>query len=205
MAAYINNIPLPPRVMTQAEQTLLLKITGQHKSGFRDYIIISMALNTGLREHEIAALNVGDILTTKGKTRHRVFLKTFKRSAKRPALQEIILSESMRLKLTKFISYKKQLSESLSPNEPLFISRKKNRLSKRQLRNMLKKWQEHAGFEKPYTFHTLRHCACSAFYQATKDIRLTQRFARHKSVTTTEQYAHTSLEDLVKAVQKLPY
>jgi hypothetical protein len=38
----------------------------------------------------------------------------------------------------------------------------------------------------------------------TKDFRLTQRFARHKSILTTSIYAHSSDEDLVRAVRELP-
>ena len=41
-------------------------------------------------------------------------------------------------------------------------------------------------------------------YHCTKDIRLTQRFARHKSILTTSIYAHPSDEDLVRAVRELP-
>jgi hypothetical protein len=41
-------------------------------------------------------------------------------------------------------------------------------------------------------------------YRKTKDIRLTQRIARHKSILTTEIYSHPTDEDLVRAVTGLP-
>jgi site-specific recombinase XerD len=52
-------------------------------------------------------------------------------------------------------------------------------------------------------FHTLRHHACSAVYRASKDLRLTQKFARHKSVVTTSIYTHQTDDELLRAVQGL--
>ena len=47
--------------MTEGEQRAILKTSGEHARGFRDHVIFSMALGTALREHEILALNVGDV------------------------------------------------------------------------------------------------------------------------------------------------
>lgn len=64
-------------------------------------------------------------------------------------------------------------------------------------------WQDRAGFERRVTFHMLRHSAVTNLYALTKDIRLTQRFARHRSLVTTMVYTHPSEDDLVKAVEGL--
>ena len=64
-------------------------------------------------------------------------------------------------------------------------------------------WQERAGFERHVGFHTLRHHACSAVYRQSKDLRLTQKFARHKSVVTTSIYTHPTDDELLRAVQGL--
>ena len=55
MATYVDNIRNPPRTLTEAEQRRLLKVSGEHKAGFRDHLLFSLALGTGLREHEIKA------------------------------------------------------------------------------------------------------------------------------------------------------
>lgn len=70
----------PPRTMTRHEQLLLLRTTGQRFDGYRDHVLLSLALATGLREHELVALNVGDMLADDGKVRRRVQLRVFKRS-----------------------------------------------------------------------------------------------------------------------------
>lgn len=53
------------------------------------------------------------------------------------------------------------------------------------------------------TFHMLRHSAVTNLYALTKDIRLTQRFARHRSLATTMVYTHPSEDDLVRVVEGL--
>jgi site-specific recombinase XerC len=129
----------------------------------------------------------------------------FKRSADEPAIQEVVLPDLVRAKLNKLRGWKKRKGESLAENAPVFVSRLGRRLSARQLRHAFALWQQHAGFERRLSFHSLRHySACSAIYRRTKDIRLTQRFARHKSILTTSICAHPSDEDLVRAVRELP-
>lgn len=55
MTAYADAIAKPPRTLTDLEQKLILKTTGEHRDGYRDHGIISLALGTGLREHELLA------------------------------------------------------------------------------------------------------------------------------------------------------
>ena len=87
--AYAAAIARPPRTLTDVEQARLLKVTGEHRDGFRDHVIMALALGTGLREHEITALDVGDVLHDDGRVRRRIALRTFKRSATEPATQEV--------------------------------------------------------------------------------------------------------------------
>ena len=53
MTAYADRIARAPRTLSEREQRALLAATGQHKDGFRDHVIYSLALGTGLREHEL--------------------------------------------------------------------------------------------------------------------------------------------------------
>jgi len=94
MPTYASAIPRPPRTLTELEQARLLKVTGEHRSGYRNHAIFAVALATGLREHEIAALDVGDVLLDDGRVRHRIALRTFKRSSADPATQEVSFADS---------------------------------------------------------------------------------------------------------------
>lgn len=204
MAAYADTIARPAPTLTDAEQRTLLKVTGQRIDGFRDHVIYSIALGTGLRLHEIVALNVGDLLDANGDIKRRIALRVFKRSAKDVDAQEAVFSDTVRAKLAKLLDARRRSGEQLSQDTPVFISRLGKRLSERMVRHAFAVWQERAGFERRFNFHALRHTACTNVYRVSKDIRLTQRFARHKSVVTTSIYTHPSDEELFRAVDRLP-
>jgi site-specific recombinase XerC len=202
--SYADNIALPPRTMTEGEQRALLKVSGEHARGWRDHVIFSMALGTALREHEILALDVGDVFGPDGKARRRVQLRVFKRSNDDESMQEVVLPDNLRAKIEKLWAWKKQRGESLDTDAPLFVSRNGNRLSSRQLRHLFHEWQAKAGFERRLPFHAVRHTALTTVYRRTRDIRLTQKIARHRSIGSTIRYAGPSDEDVVRAVRDLP-
>ena len=108
MSAYIDKIAKPPKTLTDLEQRLLLKVTGERRDGFRDHLIFSIALGTALREHEIVALNVGDVLRSNGAARRWVQLKVFKRSNPDADGQQVFLPDALRAKLTQFYGWKKR-------------------------------------------------------------------------------------------------
>jgi len=203
MSSYVANFALPTKSLSEAEQSALLTVTGQRRGAFRDHMIFSFALGTGLREHELVALDVGDVVDEAGRVRRRICLRTFKRASKQPAAQEVLLSESLRVKARKFIDWKRRSGQSVEPTAPLFVGRSTTRLSTRQVRHMFRVWQQRAGFDKLYTFHALRHTGCTAIYRSTKDILITQSFARHKDIRTTMRYAHPDEADLLRAIQGL--
>jgi site-specific recombinase XerC len=193
-----------PRTLTDAEQVRLLKVTGEHARGFRDHVLLSFALGTALREAELLALNVSDVFSGDGKARGRVRLRVFKRSNDDASMQEVVLPDPLRAKLEKLWRWKRQRGEGVEPDAPLFVSRLGRRLSCRQLRDLFHLWQRRAGLERELPFHGLRHTALTNVYRRTRDIRLAQRVARHKSITSTIRYAGPSDEDVFRAVRDLP-
>lgn len=204
MPGYAESIARPAKTLTEREVAAVLRVSGQHRAGFRDHVIISLALATGLREHEILALNIGDVFDAGGHARRHVHLRVFKRCTDDPAPQEIILSETVRAKLERLLANRRRDGDVIDARAPLFVSRLGRRLSARQLRHAFHQWQERAGLERRFNFHALRHTACSGVYRRTKDIRLTQKFARHRSILSTAIYTHPTDDELVRAVQELP-
>jgi site-specific recombinase XerD len=204
MTAYADSLARPPRTLTEREVALILRITGQHASGWRDHVIVSLALGTGLREHEILALDIGDVFDEAHRPKRHVQLRVFKRASEDPPPQEIVLSETIRAKLEKLLRQKRADGHDLAAGAPLFVSRKRGRLSPRQLRHAFAVWQARAGFERAFGFHALRHTAITNLYRRTRDIRLAQRFARHRSILSTTIYTHPTDEELVRSVQELP-
>ncbi len=204
MTAYGEGPSRAPRTLTEREQAALLQVTSASRKALRDHVLYAMALGTGLRAHELLALDVGDVFDASGEVRRRVRLRVFKGHGRGPNdEQEVLLAESLRTKLTALRRWKSRRGESLDAGAPIFVSARGTRLSLRQLRNAFAVWQERAGFERRVSFHMCRHAACSSIYALSKDLRLTQRFARHRSVLTTMIYTHPSDEDLVRAVERI--
>ncbi len=209
----------PPRTLTELEQQRLLKVSGEHKDGFRDHVIFALALGAGLREHEIVGLDVQDVIAfnttlpagdvggpaaagdASQYVRRRVLLSKFKGSARAGGrLQEVILSDQVRYKLAKYL----QIIRGRLLTDPLFRSRKGQRLSTRQLRELFASWQQRAGFERRFSFHALRHTYCSNVYRESgRDIVQVQRLARHARIETSLIYTHPSDEEILATVKKL--
>jgi site-specific recombinase XerC len=64
-------------------------------------------------------------------------------------------------------------------------------------------WQKQAGFDRLYSFHSIRHSSVTNVYRATRDLFLAQRFARHVSPLTTTVYTHPSDEELACRLRSL--
>jgi integrase/recombinase XerC len=193
-----------PRAMAEDEVEKLLRASGDDPEFWRDHMLLSLPFGTGLRIHEVVALNVGDVAHDDGRARRFVQLRVFKGSKRLGGTQEIELNERTQMKIEAYLIYRRRRGEVLAPATPLFLSRFGRRLSVRQARRLFSEWQDEAGLERHFTYHCARHTACSALYDATKDIRAVQDFARHRSIATTQMYTHISRTRLSRALQRLP-
>ena len=165
--------------------------------------LISLALATGLREHEIAAPSVGDAFDQAAQPRRRILLTVYKRCQLDRGGQEVLVAQAVREKLARSGAWKLAERESLKPEAPLFVSRQDKRISPRQLQHAFTVGQERAGFDRHRSFHSTRHGAIGNCYYVTGDIRLTQRFARHASLLTTMLYTHPTDDQLAEAVEAM--
>ena len=205
MSRYYYTVAKPPKVMLEREWEALLKASAQYKKHRRDHIIFSLALGTGLREREIAELNVGDVYKENGRAKIYVRLRFFKGKEKQPAdKQEIQLSDKLRRKLNEFYKWKETRGEDLSKDAPLFVSRLKKRISTRTMRHTFKVWQERIEVERPYTFHSIRHSAINDFAKREGDWEAARIFARHEDIRTTQVYRHVTSEEMNRMVQRQP-
>lgn len=190
---------LAPTTMTAWEQKALLQAS---RNSPRDHTLISLALGTGLRLQELLGLDVGDVAPDGITARTRVRLPPAITKGCRGG--EVFLSRRLVGKLEKYLRWRASQGEDLHEGLPLFSSQHGNRLSKRRAQQILRAWQERAGFDRLHGFHSLRHTAITNLYRSTKDILLTQRFARHAHLATTTAYTHATDEDLQASVQRLP-
>ena len=189
---------LSPPTLTADEQQLILRVTAQHP---RDHAIISLALGTGLRVSELIGLNVGDVFTPDGTPKARVRVR--REIAKGRRAGDVFLPDRLVPKLKRFWRFKNKRAESLQPDAPLFCSQSRRRLSRRRVQFLWRTWQQRAGFDRLYGFHSTRHSAVTNVYRATRDLFLAQRFARHVSPLTTVVYTHPSDEEMRTRLRRL--
>jgi site-specific recombinase XerC len=189
---------LSPPTLTHSEQKAILRATTRNS---RDHLIYSLALGTGLRLAEIVGMNVGDVYTPEGKPRNR--LKIRPEIAKGRRRGDVFLPDALMGKLWKFWAHKARRGEGLQPQDPLFCSQSRVRISKRRVQFAFRTWQVKAGFDRLYPFHALRHTAVTNVYRASRDLFLAQRFARHASPLTTTIYTHPSDQEMWERVRTL--
>ena len=190
-----------PETMTAGEQAGLLRATAAHDDP-RDHVLYSMALGTGLRLAELLGLNVGDVSPDGRAVRQRVTLDPATTKGSRRG--EVFLPSRLIPKLRRFLAWKRANGESVAPDAPLFVSSQGRRLSKRAAQWRFAWWQQRAGFDRRYNFHSMRHSSITNVYRASKNLFLAQRFARHASPLTTIIYTHPADEELAAGVRDLP-
>lgn len=160
----------------------------------RDYCILTLFLNCGMRLSELVGLNIKDIsiesytmrLLGKGNKERIIYIN----SACAEALKSYL---------------------AVRPNEPaepkaLFLSRRKSRISKRRVQQIVEESLLSAGLEnKGISTHKLRHTAATLMYQhGNVDPLVLKEILGHKSIATTEIYTHLSSDNLKKAAESSP-
>jgi site-specific recombinase XerC len=191
---------VPPRILSKADQARLLEVVAQGGNA-RGLTLLMLALGTGLRLREVVGLNVGHVAPNGTEVAWRIELPREITKGGRGGVA--FLPRKVRTQLRRFLAWKRAHGESLGPEAPLLASRQRRRISLRQVQVNFARWQEVAGFERHYNFHTLRHTAITNVYRATKDLFLAQRFARHMSPMTTVIYTHPSDEEIYRALQRV--
>lgn len=185
-----------PRYLTLEESRNLLSAAAdiQEDQYQRDYCILTMFLNCGMRLSELVNVNIRDInedtlkVTGKGSKERTIYLN----SACISALSDwLTIRHNIRMARDK---------------DALFVSRQKRRISNKQVQLIVKKYMRNAGIDTSrYSVHKLRHTAATLMYKYGKvDIRSLQQILGHESISTTEIYTHTDSDQLHAAVESNP-
>lgn len=158
----------------------------------RDYAIIILFLNCGLRLSELASININKI---KDDTLYVVGKGNKERT--------IYLNEACISAINDYIAVR---PKDGSDDEALFLSMRKRRMSNRAIQHMIDKYLEKAGFDTSvYSTHKLRHTAATLMYKhGNVDIRALQEILGHENVSTTQIYTHIDDERLREAVKSNP-
>lgn len=182
-----------PRYLSYDESVKLLEnIDGEFQT--RDFCIIMLFLNCGLRVSELCGIDLGDIkeetlrVLGKGSKERVVYLNDATSDAISAYLEE-------RSKVTNI----KQKDD-----KALFISRNGNRISTSTVKWLVKKYCSFAGLDSKISVHKLRHTSATLMYKNGVDVKAVQEVLGHEHLNTTEIYTHADSETLRVAARANP-
>lgn len=189
-----------PKYLSIDESKELLKIKSLSKSEnkFRDYCILTLFLNCGMRLSELVNINLSDIKIETGS------LKLLGKGNKE---RVVFLNEACISSIKDYIEKERNNIKVIKDTEALFVSiRTGNRLGARQIQKIVQASLRDAGLSgKGYSPHKLRHTAATLLYQHGKvDILVLKELLGHVNVGTTEIYTHISNDMIKEAVIKNP-
>lgn len=174
---------------------LLESLDKQNKNYQRDYCILTLFLNCGMRLSELCGIQINkfkeDTLTIIGKGNKE---------------RTVYLNEACLKSLNDYLNVRDS-SKALPENKKyLFLSSRNTPINQRTVEIMIKKHITNAGLtDDKYTPHKLRHTAATLMYKyGNVDIRSLQSILGHENISTTQIYTHVDDESLRDAVKSNP-
>lgn len=183
---------LPKYLSLEQSIELLKNIDSKHKT--RDYCIICLFLNCGMRLSELVGLNIADY------SKESRTLRLFGKGSKE---RIVYLNDSC---IEAIEAYLKERPKNAKDKDALFISMQLNRINKRRVQAIVEEMLQKAGLSNlGVTTHKLRHTAATLMYQhGGVDPLVLKEVLGHKSIATTEIYTHLSNENLKNAAEANP-
>jgi len=181
---------LPHYLTLDESKRLLSSIDGKYRD--RDYCIICIFLNCGLRISEIVGLNVSDY--------HADSLRVIGKGNKE---RIAYLNDSTIKAIEEWLAIRSNLVPKHEP--AMFISNRRTRISREMIHSMVKKNLLRAGLDQTiYSSHKLRHTAATLMLQNGVDIRTLQEVLGHEHLNTTQIYTHVDNSELRVAAMANP-
>ncbi len=180
-----------PRYLTLNEcLSLLESVDGAHRE--RDYCILTLFLNCGLRISELTGLDVNDIQDDA--------LRVLGKGSK---VRVVYLNGACKDALAQYMAVRRPVSGK--DRNALFLSGQNKRISRSTVHALVKKHLSGAGLDSErYSSHKLRHTAATLMLQNGVDVKAVQEVLGHEHLNTTEIYTHIGNESLRVAAKANP-
>ena len=180
-----------PRYLTLNESLSLLDaVDGPHRE--RDYCILTLFLNCGLRISELIGLDVTDI--------HDDALRILGKGNK---VRVVYLNQACKDALARYMAVRRPITGR--DKNALFLSAQNQRISRSTVHALVKKHLGEAGLDSTqYSAHKLRHTAATLMLQSGVDVKAVQEVLGHEHLNTTEIYTHIDNEALRVAAKANP-
>ena len=180
-----------PRYLTLEQCTSLLKaVDGPNAK--RDYAILMLFLNCGIRRAELVGLNLTDVY----EDRIRVVGKGNKERI-------VYMGAACKAAIDAYLPERNKMV--LTDNRALFGSRDKNRISVTAVHRLVKKHLLAAGLDaSQFSAHKLRHTAATLMLSHGVDVKTVQEVLGHENLNTTQIYTHIESTELKIAAEANP-
>lgn len=184
---------LPRYLSLEQSVDLLAAVDGPDKE--RDYCILTLFLNCGMRLSELVGINIRDVIHNNSSL--RIFGKGSKERI-------VYLNDACISAINAYIRVRPK--DDVKDREALFISNRGTRISPKTVQAMVNKYLTKIGLGGAgYSVHKLRHTAATLMYQhGNVDIRVLQDILGHENLGTTEIYTHTSSSQMENAINSNP-
>lgn len=181
-----------PKYLTLEESMELLEKAAEGPNKERDFAIITLFLNCGMRLSELVSLNYTDIRQD----------NTIKITGKGNKERTIYLNEACIRAINSYMAVRPV--DGVKDREALFLSNRKQRISPKTVQHIVYSSLEKAGLEG-YSVHKLRHTAATLMYQyGDADVLQLKEILGHENVGTTQIYTHVVNEQLKAATDNNP-
>lgn len=192
-----------PKFLTLEESRILLqtiredKETKPHSAVIRNYCMITLFLNCGMRLSELTGINLEDIDR---------FLRSLRVIGKGNKERIIYLNDACKSALSEYLPLRESEEYIHSTTKALFISSRGERMSNRAVQWTVEKYLRQAGLEyRHLSVHKLRHTAATLMYsEGGVDVRVLKEILGHEQLNTTQIYTHVSSSDIEKAMNRNP-
>lgn len=188
-----------PKYLSLDESKKLLEVAGseENRNAERDYAIITLFLNCGMRLSELVNINIKDITFSESK------LNVIGKGNKE---RTIYLNKACIFAINEYLLVRPKEGIKYDSKDALFLSERRERISNRTVQLIVKKELLKAGLDiNKYSVHKLRHTAATLMYQyGNVDIRALQELLGHESISTTEIYTHVDNSQIRNAVENNP-
>ena len=189
-----------PKFLSVEESIDLLETVNSdagNKFRERDYTILTLFLNCGMRVSELAGISFEDV------DRELRSLRVIGKGAKE---RVIYLNDACQAALRAYLPIRLKTPTKKKNETALFISRNGNRLNVKTIQYVVYKYLTAAGLgNKHYSAHKLRHTAATLMYQSGEvDIRVLKDILGHEQLNTTQIYTHVSNAHMEEAMSKNP-
>ena len=189
-----------PKYLSLDESKKLLSITSNdsdNRNEKRDYAIITIFLNCGIRLSELVGINIKDITFSECK------LNVIGKGNKE---RTIYLNKACINAINAYLADRPREGVKFDSRDALFLSEQRRRISNRTVQYVVKEEMRIAGIDaNKYSVHKLRHTAATLMYKyGNVDIRSLQNILGHENISTTQIYTHVDDDDLRDAVKSNP-